>query len=169
MIKNNAVRTVNVRTECIGNLALAPSYPSYRVLEGGQSKQRVQAKRNTHVTCDCEVRSRSNHMVVRTRQARAASVRATLLAIASMALVIAVLSLVWQLPDIIAASRVQHALQDASYQTVVVHSGDTLWDIAQNHSVSGCSTTELVSHIRDINNIQDACLQVGMQLSVPCD
>ena len=101
------------------------------------------------------------------KEALVQSARGTLLTIATMALVIAVLSLTWRLSDVMTTSRVQHALQDVSYQTIVVHSGDTLWSIAEAHAVHGCTTEELVTHIREINNIQDSCLGVGTRLEVP--
>lgn len=166
MIQNNEVRVSSVRLASWGNLALAPSYTSYRVIEGGQQQRRVEAE--ARAKREREARMSICQESPRLRQQNAAYVRRAMLTLATAALVLALISLTWHFADSLVNQRVQHALQSVTYQTVVVHAGDTLWDIAQHHAVRGCSTQDLVDHIRSINHIQSAYIQAGTQLSVPC-
>jgi LysM repeat protein len=58
-------------------------------------------------------------------------------------------------------------LASAQYETVTVVSGDTLWSIAEDHSVDGVTTANMVDVIREANHLESACLYGGMQLLVP--
>lgn len=69
--------------------------------------------------------------------------------------------------DAHARSQVAEALSHATYETVTVVSGDTLWSIALEHPVDGCTTKDLVNAIRDANGLESACLSCGMKLQVP--
>lgn len=61
----------------------------------------------------------------------------------------------------------QAVLGSASYESVLVVSGDTLWSIASRHDLEGLTTAEVVSHIRDINQLESARLTPGMRIQVP--
>lgn len=56
---------------------------------------------------------------------------------------------------------------DAETSTITVRAGDTLWDIAERHGVSGRSTAETVRFIMSENGLTDASIEVGQSLAVP--
>lgn len=80
-----------------------------------------------------------------------------------------VLGFTWMGVDRMASARVSHALSDASVERVTVMPGDSLWQIAAEHPVRGCTTEQIVNHIIAENDLTDAMLRPGMQLSVPCE
>ena len=84
--------------------------------------------------------------------------------IATIALV---LSVIWIGIDVHHDARVNAAFTQTAYQTVTVMPGTTLWQLAEAHPVEGCSTSEVVRHLRSINHLSSASLSVGMRLSVP--
>jgi hypothetical protein len=53
-----------------------------------------------------------------------------------------------------------------STTTIQVTPGETLWDIAASVAVEG-HTGEMVEHIKSINHLEGAALQVGQHLLVP--
>lgn len=69
--------------------------------------------------------------------------------------------------DGIHASRVAARLDAAPKEEVYVVTGDTMWQIAQTHSVDGVSTSELVAWMRSANNLQSSGLEPGQVLVVP--
>lgn len=50
--------------------------------------------------------------------------------------------------------------------TVQVGAGDTLWDIAAEHSAPG-QRADMVAHIEQLNHLRGAALQAGQELQVP--
>lgn len=58
-------------------------------------------------------------------------------------------------------------IDQAALETVIVHSGTTLWQIAEEHPLVGYSTIEQIAAIREINHLESADLRVGMELQVP--
>ena len=124
------------------DLSVAPSTtkPQFRVIEGGAS----------HAS-----------------QAARFTARERLVYGVAAVLLMCMLAFTWRLSDLRTQHRVQEALANVSYELIVVHPGDTIWDIAQSHPVEGCSTQELARHLRSINNLEDANLTVGMRLNVP--
>ena len=78
-----------------------------------------------------------------------------------------VMACTWLAVDMHTKQSVDNALASVSYETIVVHQGDSLWSIAQKHPVPGCTTDQLVHHIRAYNGIEDACLSCGMRINVP--
>ena len=53
-------------------------------------------------------------------------------------------------------------------RTVVVDSGDTLWDIAATVAAPG-KTREMVYRIQELNALPDSALHVGQRIAVPLD
>ena len=51
-------------------------------------------------------------------------------------------------------------------QVMVVGTGDTLWDIASDHTDDG-DVRSMMAHIKDLNDLDSAALQAGQQLRVP--
>jgi hypothetical protein len=117
--------------------------PRFRVIEGGASRQ---SERNP--------RRAAHHVHALT---------ATLLLVA----LVVVMLFLNAVADRMVQRRVDDALADTTVENVVVMPGDTLWDIADRHPVPGCTTQELVRVIRDINDIDDANLSIGMCIDVP--
>lgn len=58
---------------------------------------------------------------------------------------------------------------DSDTSKITVRPGDTLWDIAERHGVSGRSTAETVRFIMAENDLEDASIAVGQSLSVPVE
>lgn len=119
--------------------------PKLRVIEGGlsQSKKRNHARAFVFPTV------------------RELAITAVMVALA------AAFFFVCSAQDAQAHSRVDDMLASAQYETVTVVSGDTLWGIAEEHSVDGVNTANMVDAIREANHLESACLYGGMQLLVP--
>lgn len=50
---------------------------------------------------------------------------------------------------------------------VDVEPGDSLWSLAREHPIAGLSTNEVVSRIRELNDLDGSLLRPGEQLMVP--
>lgn len=80
-----------------------------------------------------------------------------------------VLGLVLALLVVLVGPQIVHTMQrpaEASMFTYVVAQGDTLWDIAAEHS-EGKDLRRVVSAIRQASDLKSAELQPGMVLSIP--
>lgn len=53
------------------------------------------------------------------------------------------------------------------YQTVQIHSGDTLWEIAQTYCLETEKTEQMVEKIMQINGMKNANIQSGQRIVVP--
>ena len=78
-----------------------------------------------------------------------------------------VLGAVWHHVDLLTEARREACLSQAKTAQVVVMPGDTLWSIAEEHPVQGCTTSQVVHHIVDSNGLSSSALDVGMLLEVP--
>ncbi|MFR8062226.1 MAG: LysM peptidoglycan-binding domain-containing protein, partial [Lancefieldella rimae] len=58
-------------------------------------------------------------------------------------------------------------LQYAPVETITVQPGDSLWKIAEDHNVSGVSTTDIVHYVQKINHISSDSLVSGQLLKIP--
>lgn len=146
-----------------GNLALSLNKSRFRVIEGGRtehSRRIVAADSSSQHISKCKANARTTRNVGIARKRHVACLVTTLLAVS-------VLAVTWRVTDIASQRRIDAALAQATFQTVTVMPGDSLWNIAERNPVEGCTTSELVRCIRDVNQIDDACLQTGMRLSVP--
>lgn len=60
------------------------------------------------------------------------------------------------------------ATSEREFITITVHSGDTLWSIAQEYSVDdNCDIREVIDDILDLNDLSSAVLSVGQSLKIP--
>lgn len=78
-----------------------------------------------------------------------------------------VVAMSWLYVDEAAQARIDAALAQTTLQEVTVMPGDTLWEIAEQHPVEGCTTSQLVDYIRCVNDLSQLSLSVGMRLEVP--
>lgn len=146
-----------------GNLALSLNQPHFRVIEGGRSDGGRTSARSTRPSS-----ATAQRQVVRAMsRAKAPAHDWHALCVVTSLFVVTMLAVTWRVTDIANQHRIDAALSQATFQTVTVMPGDSLWVIAERNPIEGCSTSELVRCIRDINEIDDACLQTGMRLSVP--
>ena len=90
-------------------------------------------------------------------------VRLVAMAVAAFVL----LGAAWTLSDFTHAVACKNAFEQATYETITVHTGDSLWSIADAHPVAGRTTDDLVRHIRESNGLTSACIQPGMALTAP--
>ena len=64
-------------------------------------------------------------------------------------------------------NEVLDKLQYAPVETITVQPGDSLWKIAEDHNVSGVSTTDMVRYVQKINHISSDRLVSGQLLKIP--
>lgn len=128
--------------------------PRFRVIEGGLAKDCAQSVNGRHVQQPMV----SGHVY---------SLRTRVSLVAMTVVACIVLASVWVLSDILMARSVRSSFDQASYETITVHSGDSLWTIADEHPVEGRTTAEVARYIREHNQLTDTCLYPGMELSVP--
>lgn len=138
-----------------GNLALkleTPAAPAFTVVKGGRSGfQTLPGK------------------PVRSQRVATTSAPVALKASTIVALAVA-LTLFFVLATSIFSARHAAYAESASnvtYETVRVQSGDSLWSLAQEHSVDGLSTQETSDIIRSVNHLEHGSLDAGDVLKVP--
>lgn len=138
-----------------GNLALkleTPAAPAFTVVKGGRS--------GFQTLPDKPVRSQC----VATTSAPVALKASTIVALA------VALTLFFVLATSIFSARHAAYAESASnvtYETVRVQSGDSLWSLAQEHSVDGLTTQETSDMIRSVNHLEHGSLDAGDVLKVP--
>lgn len=69
--------------------------------------------------------------------------------------------------DALASSRIEANLSEANSVTVNVRKGDSLWSIASEHGVDGCSTKDVVEWIKGQNHLSTSNIIAGQKLIVP--
>jgi LysM repeat protein len=74
------------------------------------------------------------------------------------------LSLAVTLP---ALSSTVHAAPPVSYSTVTVHSGQTLWSLAEQRTPANGDVQSTVDQIMAANRLHSAAIQVGQKLRLP--
>ena len=128
--------------------------PRFRVIEGGLAVNGSLAIDEGHVR---QPEALGHVYSLRTRVSLVAMTVAVCLVLASL----------WMLSDILVARAARSSFDSASYETITVHTGDSLWTIADEHPVEGRTTAEVARYIRERNQLADTCLYPGMELSVP--
>ena len=68
----------------------------------------------------------------------------------------------------VAQFRARQAIVRGGTEVIHVVYGDTLWSIAERHSVAGCSTKDVLSWLMQRNDLANARLSPGQTLVVPC-
>ena len=142
-------RTANAQPAIDGTCALSTCERSLVLLDGGR-KAAVQPRRQ-------DLAPRPG--VLSARQS------ALLEAVAAISLVIIVLLSLGT--DLVRTSQAASALMSAPTSIIVVEEGDTLWDIAERSDAKGCTTSDVVSWIKDRNALDNGALTPGQRLIVP--
>ena len=138
-----------------GNLARkleTPAAPAFTVVKGGRSGFQTLPGKPVRSQC------------VATTSAPVALKASTIVALA------VALTLFFVLATSIFSARHAAYAESASnvtYETVRVQSGDSLWSLAQEHSVDGLSTQETSDIIRSVNHLEHGSLDAGDVLKVP--
>lgn len=122
--------------------------PVFRVIEGGRRGHEAARSRSVHGAA---------HL----------GAREALLGLFGVALVLVTLASAWRISDALVSARAHDAPAGCSSAAVTVLPGDSLWLIAERHPVSGCTTAELVRHIKEANHLSTSALSAGMVLDVP--
>ena len=95
------------------------------------------------------------------------SARQTILAVAAGALVVLVALAASLVSDALVEAGRGEALGTGGGVTVTVCSGDSLWGLAEEASVPGVPTGDVVSWIMDRNGLDSSLLTPGQRLVVP--
>lgn len=138
-----------------GNLALkleTPAEPTFTVVKGGRSRfQPVAAMPN-----------RAQHTVL--AAAPVALKASTIVAFAVAFTLFFVLA-----TTVFTARHAAYAdsVSNVTYETVRVHTGDSLWSLAEEHPVEGLTTQETSDMIRNVNHLERGSLDAGAVLKVP--
>ncbi|RVU98361.1 LysM peptidoglycan-binding domain-containing protein [Coriobacteriales bacterium OH1046] len=82
-------------------------------------------------------------------------------------LVLAALGLVLRLGSLSAAARFQSQLDAMPSTSITVHSGDSLWELAEAHAPEGMGTDSAIRWIREKNGLDTALIHAGQVLVVP--
>ncbi|MGN8901490.1 MULTISPECIES: LysM peptidoglycan-binding domain-containing protein [unclassified Collinsella] len=138
-----------------GNLALkleTPAAPAFTVVKGGRSGFQTLPGKSVRSQC------------VATTSAPVALKASTIVALAVALTLFFVLA-----TSIFSARHAAYAesVSNVTYETVRVQSGDSLWSLAQEHSVDGLSTQETSDMIRSVNHLEHGSLVAGDVLKVP--
>lgn len=84
-----------------------------------------------------------------------------------IASVIAALGLMLHFIDARAASRFEDSLSAYPTTTITVHTGDSLWEIAEEHAPEGMDTATAIRWIEQTNGLDSALIMAGQVLIVP--
>lgn len=138
-----------------GNLALkleTPVAPAFTVVKGGRSGFQTLPGKPVRSQC------------VATTSAPVALKTSTIVALAVALTLFFVLA-----TSIFSARHAAYAdsVANVTYETIHVQSGDSLWSLAQEHSVDGLSTQETSDIIRSVNHLEHGSLDAGDVLKVP--
>ena len=138
-----------------GNLALkleTPAAPAFTVVKGGRSGFQTLPGKPVRSQC------------VATTSAPVALKASTIVAVAVAFTLFFVLS-----ASVFSARHAAYAdsVANVTYETIHVQSGDSLWSLAQEHSVDGLSTQETSDIIRSVNHLEHGSLDAGDVLKVP--
>ena len=127
---------------CDGSLALSVEPCRLRLVEGGLSKHGSSS---------------------RTHRSNAVHANLVYVVIALMA----ALAITWYATDCFARMHAERMLDETACETIIVGEGDTLWGIAESRQIDGCTTEQVVRHIRQINGLESSMLREGSSLRVP--
>ena len=69
--------------------------------------------------------------------------------------------------DSMAASQRAGLFEAADTAVIRVAEGQSLWGIAEAHPVEGCSVQDVISYIKEVNDLSTSTIFAGQQLIVP--
>lgn len=143
-----------------GSSALARQNTTrFVVIDGGLSADAPRAPRRTQAFVD--------EAAWEFEEARSLSLGQRVALMVVAAAVIVALGFVSLFMSDAAAAAAASAYQGAELTEITVHSGDTLWGIAEEHAVDGVDTATLVELIRQENSLESANLMIGQRIVVP--
>ena len=139
-----ALNNQNVSYRCDGTSALAPEYPALTLIQGGKSAsiastQAVEAKRATF----------------------------SIKGLAALVLVALIACALCVVRERCISAGISSALDGVDTTVITVHDGDTLWALAQDYSVAGIATKDIVKWIETENSLDNANIWPGQELVVP--
>lgn len=150
------IRGNNIQYFSVGSSALDFKPVHFRVLEGGQAHYKN--------VDDVNIRNDRSHVYCHHSHVQNKNTLITFLVICSMVLALVGIAF---LSDASAMARKTSSFTDISTEIVTVMPGESIWSIAENHPVNGCSTAEVVEFITQENELSSSMLSSGQQLSVP--
>lgn len=59
------------------------------------------------------------------------------------------------------------SLSNSATEIVRVHSGDTIWSIAENHPIDNVTTNDVADYIIEINELDGGLIHPGQTICVP--
>ena len=130
-----------------GSSALALQCNGFTVYEGGLNRM-----------------PSSNHDEL---QAQKLTLAQSLKAFMAIALLLCALGATLVYSNAAAQAMFEASFSNVPTTTVTVHTGDSLWDIAQDHTPQGCSTSSVVRWITQHNNLDSSLIVSGQKLVVP--
>jgi LysM repeat protein len=128
-----------------GSSALEPHRNGFTVIEG------------THKSTSCQSVPHPEQL----------SLMQSLKAILAVSAVVIALGITLVFSNTTAQQSFNNAFSNIPVTSVTVHTGDSLWDIAESHAPQGVSTAQVVRWITQENNLSSSCIQPGQTLIVP--
>ena len=150
------IRKGNVQYLSDGSSALVPKPVHFRVIEGGRSCSDFSEV--------LRVREDSRTLHHSGSSQHAVNSLTIFFVICAMILVLTAAAV---LMDTFAASRRTSSFANVSTEVVTVMPGDSIWSIAEEHPVEGCSTSEVVDFISEQNELSTSMITSGQHLYVP--
>ena len=161
----------NVRYDTSGNLALIPravQKPRFVVIDGAAS---MPEQPRHLVPTECGTVVNPTRIITPSQAPVSNSIALTLARriIAGFVIGIAFASLLFAGHIASASISAAHddALASTQFSEVEVRGGDSLWAIAEAHSIDGLSTQQTSDVIREVNDLASGALVPGMTLLVP--
>lgn len=139
-----ALNNQNVSYRCEGTSALAPEYPALTLIQGGKSTT-----------------------VAPVRTVKAKQPAFSFKGLAALVLVALIACALCVARQRCISADIYSVLDGVKTTVVTVHDGDTLWGLAQNYSVAGISTKDIVEWIESENGLDSANIWPGQELIVP--
>lgn len=149
--QNRTTHTTSYATS--GNLALVPDEaPVFTVIEGGAPRRSTRTT-DQRTPLRAEFRQGEARLGVR----------------CAIAFVLVLVTLVGAsfISDAVIAAACERSFERIGTESVVVHEGDCLWEIAEAHPVEGRSVNDVIRWIQRTNGLGNGTLYVGQELIVP--
>ena len=137
-------RTATMTYQTNGSSALAAQRAEFTVIEGNR-------------------RAAANRQVVQEHLSVAQMLKTGFVIVA----VLAALAITSVLSDRLETAHFNRIISEAGTSTITVHTGDSLWDIAEDHAPEGAQTDLVVRWIRQANGLENATIVSGQTLVVP--